>query len=71
MFRCSFSAEQGVFYFTTKTVNETLDFGNCLTSQIREAQGSTLAYAGADSESGGGGGGEYEQGGDGCLGRRE
>ena len=45
------SAEQGCF-IRTKAFDETRrDFGNCLTSR-REAQGSTLAYAGADSEYG-------------------
>ena len=44
-------AEQGCF-IRTKAFDETRrDFGNCLTSR-REAQGSTLAYTGADSESG-------------------
>ena len=43
--------EQGCF-IRTKAFDETRrDFGNCLTSR-REAQGSTLAYTGADSESG-------------------
>ena len=51
------SAEQGCF-IRTKAFDETRrDFGNCLTSpkqflNRREAQGSTLAYTGADSESG-------------------
>ena len=42
------AAEQGCLY---RTKTDKLIFGNCLTSR-REAQGSTLAYAGADSEYG-------------------